>query len=195
MLADSLDVVGAVGDGRSLLKLAELLKPDVVLLDISLPQLNGFDAARQLAQVSPGSKIVFVTCHAEPTYVCEAFRAGAAGYVFKTAASTDLIAAVTAVVNGKRYLSPGLEVRHADLLAGDQPVPQPGKLADTLTSRQREILQLVAEGRTVREIGKILYISRKTVEYHKASLMRSLDLHTTAELTRYALEHGIVGPA
>nr|WP_293184091.1 response regulator transcription factor [Nannocystis sp.] len=195
LLADDLDVVDAVEDGRALLQAAERWKPDVVLLDITLPLLNGFDAARQLACISPASKIVFVTCHAESTYVHEAFRAGASGYVLKTAASTDLLAAVTAVLNGERYLSPGLAARHADLLAGDQPVPQPGELADRLTPRQREVLQLVAEGRTAREIAVVLTLSRKTVEFHKASIMRLLGLRTIAELTRYALEHGILGPS
>jgi DNA-binding NarL/FixJ family response regulator len=194
LLADSLEVVDAVEDGRALLQAAERWQPDVVLLDITMPLLNGFDAARQLARISPGSKIVFVTCHAEPTYVREAFRAGAAGYVLKTAAATDLLAATTEVLSGHRYLSPGLAARHADLLAGDQRVAQPGQLADTLTSRQREVLQMVAEGRTAREIAGILTLSRKTVEFHKASIMRLLGLRTTAELTRYALEHGIVGP-
>ena len=195
LLAGSLDVVGALEDGRALLLAAEQLKPDVVLLDITMPQLNGFDAARQLARVSPASKVVFVTIHADPAYVREAFRAGATGYVVKTAACADLLAAVTAVLSGQRYLSPELTAAHADLLTGDQAGPQPGKLSDTLTSRQREVLQLVAEGRTAREIAGILNISRKTVEFHKASIMRLLGLRTTAELTRYALEHGIVGPA
>jgi len=195
LLADTLDVVGAVEDGRALVLAAERLKPDVVLLDITLPQLNGFDAARQLARVSPASKVVFVTIHADPAYVREAFRAGAAGYVVKTAACADLLAAVTAVLEGRRYLSPTLAAAHADLLAGDPSAPpQPGKLSDTLTSRQREVLQLVAEGRTAREIAGVLNISRKTVEFHKSSIMRLLGLRTTAELTRYALEHGIVGP-
>ena len=136
-----------------------------------------------------------MTIHADPAYVREAFRAGASGYVVKTAACADLLAAVTAVLEGRRYLSPELAAAHADLLVGDPTAPQPGKLSDTLTSRQREVLQLVAEGRTAREIAAVLNISRKTVEFHKSSIMRLLGLRTTAELTRYALEHGIVGPA
>jgi len=195
LLASSLDVVGALEDGRALLQAAERLKPDVVLMDITLPQLNGFDAARQLARVSPNSKVVFVTIHADPAYVREAFRTGASGYVVKTAACADLLAAVTAVLGGRRYLSPALSAAHSDLLVGDPKAPQPGKLSDTLTARQREVLQLVAEGRTAREIAAVLNISRKTVEFHKSSIMRLLALRTTAELTRYALEHGIVGPA
>ena len=195
LLADTLDVVGAVEDGRALLQAAEQLQPDVVLLDITLPQLNGFDAARQLARVSPACKVVFVTIHADPAYVREAFRAGATGYVVKTAACVDLLAAVTAVLKGQRYLSPQLAPLHADLLSADPAAAQPGKLSDTLTSRQREVLQLVAEGRTAREIAGVLNISRKTVEFHKSSIMRLLGLRTTAELTRYALERGIVGPA
>lgn len=195
LLAGSLDVVGALEDGRALLQAAEQLRPDVVLMDITLPQLNGLDATRQLARVSPNSKVVFVTIHADPAYVREAFRAGASGYVVKTAACADLLAAVTAVLNGRRYVSPELAAAHTDLVVGDPKAAQPGKLSDTLTSRQREVLQLVAEGRTAREIAVILNISRKTVEFHKSSIMRLLGLRTTAELTRYALEHGIVGPA
>jgi DNA-binding NarL/FixJ family response regulator len=195
LLAGSLDVVGALADGRALLQVAEQLQPDLVLMDITLPQLNGLDATRQLARVSPNSKVVFVTIHADPAYVREAFRAGASGYVVKTAACADLLAAVAEVLQGRRYLSPEVAAANSDLLVGDPRSPQPGKLSDTLTSRQREVLQLVAEGRTAREIAAVLTISRKTVEFHKASIMRLLGLHTTAELTRYALEHGIVGPA
>jgi DNA-binding NarL/FixJ family response regulator len=195
LLEDRLDVVGAVEDGRALVVAAERLRPDVVLLDITMPQLNGFDAARQLGRVSPDSRVIFVTIHADPAYVREAFRAGASGYVVKTAACADLLIAVTTVLKGGRYLSPELAAANADLLTDGQQAPQPGKLSDSLTSRQREVLQLVAEGRTAREIAGILNISRKTAEFHKSSIMRLLELRTTAELTRYALEHGIVGPA
>ena len=190
LLAGSLDIVEAVEDGRALVQAVEQLKPDVVLLDISMPKLNGFDAARQLARVSPTSKIVFVTIHADPTYVREAFRAGATAYVIKTDAFADLLLAVTAALNGQRYLSPKLAVAHAGLLAGEHVAP--GPLSDPLTVRQREVLQLVAEGHTAREIARSLNISPKTVEFHKASLTRVLGLSTTAELTRYALAHGIV---
>lgn len=193
LLAENLDVLDAVEDGRALLQAAERLQPDAILLDISMPQLNGLDAARQLARVSPRSKLVFVTMHADPAYVHEAFRAGASGYVVKSSASGDLVAAVRAVLAGSRYLSPALLDEHRELLAETLPPSAPGKLSDTLTGRQREVLQLVAEGRTAKEIAAVLTISRKTVEFHKSSVMRLLGLRTTAELTRYALDHGIIG--
>jgi DNA-binding NarL/FixJ family response regulator len=193
LLADDVDVVETVEDGRSLLAAAERLQPDVILLDISMPLLNGLDAARQLAQVSPGSKLIFVTMHADPAYVRQAFRAGARGYVIKSAVSSQLVTAIEEVVAGRRYISPIPGAELTDLLS-EEPAPKgaPGELSDNLTPRQREILQLVAEGRTAREIAVVLAISRKTVEFHKASIMRLLGLRTTAELTRYALAHGII---
>lgn len=195
LLAGELDVVGAVEDGRALLTAAERLKPDVILLDISMPLLNGLDAARQLAQVSPNSKLVFVTMHADPAYVRQAFRAGASGYVVKSSASSHLIEAIQEVAAGRRYISPIPGAELSDLLSGDPKAGAAGELSDALTARQREILQLVAEGRTAREIAGVLGISRKTVEFHKASIMRLLRLHTTAELTRYAMAHGIIASA
>lgn len=197
LLADVVDVVEAVEDGRALLVAAERLQPDVIVLDISMPLLNGLDAARQLARVSPGSKLVFVTMHADPAYVRQAFRAGARAYVVKSAVSSQLVAAIEAVMSGRRYLSPIAGATLEELLSDEPaapgaPAPLQGELADDLTPRQREILQLVAEGRTAREIAVVLAISRKTVEFHKASIMRLLGLRTTAELTRYALAHGII---
>ena len=196
LLAGELDVVGAVEDGRALLSEAERLRPDVILLDISMPLLNGLDAARQLASLSPASKLIFVTMHADPAYVRQAFHAGAKGYVVKSSASVELTAAIQEVLAGRRYISPlpGEDLR--ELLSGEMGASQgPSELADVLTPRQREILQLVAEGRTAREIAALLTISRKTVEFHKASIMRLLGLRTTAELTRYALSRGIIGGA
>ncbi len=190
LLESDVDVVETVEDGRALVASAERLRPDVILLDISMPLLNGLDAARQLAQVSPDSKLIFVTMHADPAYVRQAFRAGARGYVVKSSASAALVAAVRAVVAGRRHISPA-SPELADLLVEGSPVEAPGA-AEVLTPRQREILQLVAEGRTAREIAAVLGISRKTVEFHKASIMRLLALRTTAELTRYALARGII---
>lgn len=186
LLAAELEIVGAVADGRALVTAAEQCQPDVVLVDVTMPLLNGFDAARQLQRVCPRGRIIFVTVHAEPDYVQEAFRAGAHGYVAKTAASSELLLAVRQVLAGGTFVSPGLVYE-----------PRPGGLEEgpvggELSSRQREVLQLVAEGRPAREIGDILGISRKTVEFHKARLMRVLGLRTVAELTRYAVEHGLL---
>lgn len=187
LLGERVEVVGSVGDGRSLLAVVEETRPDVVLLDISMPQLNGFDAAQQLRKAAPNTKVIFVTMHEDPAYVQAALRAGASGYVVKSAASAELLAAIDAAVVGGKYVSP-------QLAAADD--GQGRGLADGgLTTRQREVLQLVAEGRTAREIAEVLSVSRKTVEFHKASIMRQLGLRTTAELTRYALDHGLLGPS
>ncbi len=191
LLEGELDIVETVEDGRALVAAAERHKPDVILLDISMPLLNGLDAARQLAQVSPASKLLFVTMHADPAYVRRAFNAGASGYVVKSSASSELTAAIAAILAGQRYISPLPGVDLADLLSGEAP-PESGEPSEVLTPRQREILQLVAEGRTAREIAVVLAISRKTVEFHKASIMRLLRLRTTAELTRYAMARGII---
>ena len=183
LLGEHVEVVGTVGDGRSLLAAVDELRPDVVLLDISMPQLNGLDAAQQLRRTAPGVRVIFVTMHADPDYVQAAMRTGASGYVVKSAASTELLAAIAAAMKGAIHVSP----QFADVVAGP-------RAADPLTQRQREVLQLVAEGRTAREIAEILGVSRKTVEFHKSSIMRLLALRSTAELTRYALDHGLLGP-
>jgi DNA-binding NarL/FixJ family response regulator len=188
LLAEEFEVVDAVEDGRALLLAAERLRPDVIILDISMPKLNGLDAARQLVRLCPASRLLFVTIHADPAYVQAAFEAGGHGYVVKSEAAAQVVAAVRTVMAGQRYLAP--------TTASDPRTPPPvaggAALHDGLTARQREILQLVAEGRTAREIGTILTISRKTVEFHKSSIMRLLDLRTTADLTRYALARGII---
>jgi DNA-binding NarL/FixJ family response regulator len=183
------EVVGAVEDGRALLESAIRLRPDLILLDISMPLLNGIDAARQLKKTLPDVKLVFVTMHADPAYVTEAFKAGASAYLLKRSAARELDQAIDSVLKGQyfvtalltRELVTSLSEDHATLFAKRQ----------DLTPRQREVLQLVAEGRTIKEIGALLNISPKTVEFHKAQIMFHLDLHTTAELTKYALAHGL----
>lgn len=179
LLADEFEVLQLVEDGRALVQAAEALRPDLILVDISLPLLNGLEAARQLARLQPRSRIIFVTVHNDPAYVNAAFAAGADGYVTKAEAASGLVAAMREVLAGKRRVPPGIELTDAAPVA--------------LTGRQREILQLVAEGRTARQIGEILSISPKTVEFHKASIMRLLSLRSTADLTRYALAHGLIG--
>ena len=154
-----------------------------------MPLLNGIDAARQLKKTLPDVKLVFVTMHADPAYVTEAFKAGASAYLLKRSAARELDQAIDSVLKGQyfvtalltRELVTSLSEDHATLFAKRQ----------ELTPRQREVLQLVAEGRTIKEIGALLNISPKTVEFHKAQIMFHLDLHTTAELTKYALAHGL----
>jgi DNA-binding NarL/FixJ family response regulator len=191
ILEPECDVVGAVEDGRALLAAAEQLKPDIILLDISMPLLNGVEAARRLRTAVPGARLIFVTMHADATYVAEALRAGGSGYVLKRCASLELLDAIHEVLSGRAYVTPLIR---KDVLDGS-----PGWSADSaeasgeLTDRQREVVQLVAEGHQIKEIAAILNISSKTVAFHKANVMRRLGIRSTAELTKYALEHGISG--
>jgi len=190
ILEEEFDLVGAAENGREAVRMAVDLKPDVILLDISMPLLNGIDVARQLTKTAEAVKIIFITMHSDSDYVSEAFRVGASGYLLKRSAASELVTAVHEVMKGRFYVTP-LVTREAlsPLFNGESP---PRKLSSTLTSRQREVLQLVAEGRAVKEIAGILQVSAKTVEFHKAALMDRLDIHTTAELTRYAIEHGLI---
>ncbi|MBX3238140.1 MAG: response regulator transcription factor [Nitrospiraceae bacterium] len=184
------EVVGSVEDGRSLLEAAMRLRPDLILLDISMPLLNGIDAARQLHKLAPEVKLIFVTMHADPAYISEAFKAGASAYLLKRSAARELESAIDAVMKGQYYVTSlltrdlvtSLTQDGANMLAQRQ----------ELTPRQREVLQLVAEGRTIKETAALLNISPKTVEFHKAQIMSQLNLHTTAELTKYALSHGLI---
>ena len=190
MLEPEFELVGSVEDGPARLAAAESLSPAVVLLDISMRVLNGIDAARRLRKLLPSAKLIFLTMHADPDYVAEAFRAGAMGYLLKRAAASELLTAIREVLKGNHYVSP-LVTRKALESLISQPKPR-GKFSDRLTPRQREVLQLVAEGRTRKEIASILNISVKTVEFHKATLMRELNLGSAADFTRYAIEHGII---
>ena len=177
-------------NGRELVRLSEELEPDVALVDISMPLLNGIDATRQLLKTVPQTKVIFVTMHADADYVAEAFRSGASGYVLKRSAATELVNAIREVMKGRYYVTPLVTRQALSPLFGG--AVEPSKLTNTLTSRQREVLQLVAEGRSVKEIASILKLSAKTIEFHKSALMERLDIHTTAELTRYAIGHGLV---
>jgi DNA-binding NarL/FixJ family response regulator len=189
LLENDFELVGTAEDGRALLAKAEELKPDVVLLDISMPLLNGIDAARQLSRKAPRMKIIFLTMHADAAYVTAAFRAGASGYLLKRSAAGELVRAIREVLNGCYYVTPLVT---KDVL---KPLLTPGparRQRFTLTVRQREVLQLVAEGRSMKEIASILHVSVKTVEFHKSRIAQVLGLRTTAEMTRYALENGII---
>lgn len=190
LLEDDCEIVGTAEDGRALVEAAQRLKPDIVLLDISMPLLNGLDAARQIRKLCPETKLVFLTMHASPTYAAEAFEVGASGYLLKRAAASELSQAIQAVLRGQHYLTPlitkdVLESAFSPRQGADR---RPGA---KLTSRQREVLQLIAEGRGTKEIATILNVSVKTVEFHKWRIMEHLDLHSTAELTKYALTHGL----
>jgi DNA-binding NarL/FixJ family response regulator len=192
ILEPEFELVGSVEDGQALLMAARKLKPDVILLDISMPLLNGIDAAVQLRRMLPFAKLIFVTMHADPDYVTEAFRSGASGYLLKRAAASELLTAVREVLRGNHYVSPLVTRNTLSCLIGSPSTA--GKLSHNLTPRQREVLQLVAEGRSRKEVAEILHISVKTVEFHKASLTRELQLKTPSDFTRYAIEHGMITP-
>ena len=189
LLEEHCQVVGSVEDGRSLLDAAKRLRPDIVVLDISMPQLNGLDAARHLRKIVPHARLIFVTVHADPDYVNQAFKAGASAYLLKRSAGSELASAIEAVQNGNYYVT-SLIAKDLVQSAISETEPNSGR-QNHLPVRQREILQLVAEGRTLKEIASTLGLSPKTVEYHKSKLMEQLGLHTTAELTKYALAHGL----
>ena len=190
LLEDRCEIVGVAEDVRTLLRMAQELQPDIVTLDISMPQLNGVDAARKLKKILPRIKLIFVTMHADQAYVNEAFKAGAAGYLLKRSAGSELLQAIQSVMDGQCYVTPLVAKSLVQsVVTGGRPAVQKEK---SLTSRQREVLQLVAEGMTVKEIASALCLSPKTVEFHKSQIMTELDLHTTAELTKYALVHGLL---
>ena len=190
LLEAECEVVGVVGDGRSLVEAASRCKPEVIVTDISLPLLNGIDAARQIKKEQPETKILFLTMHSNPAYLKEALAAGATGYLLKTSAQEELLKAVQDVVRNRIHVTSGF---------GEEIVEQferrPRSFTNSqsvLTIRQREILQLVAEGRTAKEIAGILNVSLQTVAFHKHQIMNKLGLHTTAELTKYAVQEGLV---
>lgn len=186
------EVVGTVEDGRALVEEAQKLRPDIILLDISMPLLNGLDAARQIGKLMPECKLIMLTMHASPAYAAEAFKAGVSGYLIKRSAASELKQAIQAVLRGQHYMTPLIT---KDVL--ESALHPPAGTArkrppSTLTSRQREVLQLVAEGKGTKEIASLLKISVKTVEFHKFRIMDELDLHSTAELTKYAIAEGLV---
>lgn len=191
LLERDYDLVGIVGDGRALVEAANRLQPDIIVTDISMPLLNGLDAMRQLKREGSRARFIFLTMHANPQYATEAFRAGANGYLLKQSAADEFLTAVREVLKGRTYITPLIA---EDLLADLTRGPEPESSEPQLTFRQREVLQLVAEGRTAREIADILHISVRTVESHKYDLMHQLGIKTTAELVHYAVKVGLISP-
>ena len=187
LLENDFDLVATATDGYAAVEAAERLRPDVILIDIGLPLLNGLEAARQVRRALPDTKILSVTMQTERIYVEEAFRAGGSGYVLKQAAGTELLHAIQTVLAGQRYLSPRIGIEIDKLEAH----PANRRTVGGLTARQREVLQLVAEGKSMKEIAWLLRISVRTVEFHKQSLFQDLGIRTTAELIRYALDQKI----
>jgi DNA-binding NarL/FixJ family response regulator len=192
LLSADFDIVGAVQNGRELVSAAEKLRPDVIVADISMPMLNGIEAVVQIQKSCPKIKVVFLTMHPDTAYAVSAFKAGASGYVLKHSAPDELVTAIREALKGRTYVTPLIAGK---LLNAYQSGAHSGTdAALSLTSRQREVLQLVAEGRSVKEIAAILNISTKTVEYHKYRMMEDLGIKTTADLIRYAVKEGISEP-
>lgn len=186
------EIVAEGSDGREAIELAEQHRPDLVLLDIWMPNLSGIDALPQILKVSPRSRVVIMSQHETSSYVQTALRNGACGYIIKTAASQELITALRAAANGKGYLSP--EVAHSVVESFREPSIRPSSPLDALTGREREILQLIAEGFSSKEVAERLAISVRTVESHRSAVMGKLDVHKVAGLVRVAIREGLIAP-
>jgi len=192
ILAEDYTIVGLVEDGRALIQSAQKLEPDVIVLDISMPLLNGLEAARQLTKLLPRTKFIFLTMHTDPAYATQAFDAGASGFLLKRSAAEELTQAIQAVLKDQFYVTPVIAKDFLLSVKNMSPIAQSSPPIHTLTPRQREVLQLVAEGKSIKEAASILNISNKTVEFHKSRIMQELHVHTTAELTKYALAQGVI---
>ena len=182
-----MEIVGQAGNGREAVELAEKLHPDVVVMDVAMPELNGTEATRRLAASMPRTRVLALSMHKDSVYVREILRAGARGYLLKDSGDTDLVAAVRAIAKGEGYISPA--VSDAVLTDYRKHVTDP---LDLLTGREREVLQAIAEGKTNKEIATILNLSVYTVEAHRGRIMEKLNLHSTGELVRFALRNGLI---
>jgi DNA-binding NarL/FixJ family response regulator len=189
LLPPEMELVAAVANGKELLEAAQRLQPDLIVADVTMPELGGLDALRTLRDEGVEARVVILTVHAEPTLATEAVRAGALGYVVKHAAGDELQQALRSAAAGRTYLSPLVSGEVLRRLAQGERTP-----ADMLTPRQREVLRLLAEGRRVKEIAAELGLSVRTVETHKYELMRLLDIDNTVDLVKFAIRHGIVVP-
>jgi DNA-binding NarL/FixJ family response regulator len=183
------ELVGIVEDGQALLEAVQRQRPDLVVLDVSMPGLNGIDAAAQLRKNDPNLKIVFLTMHRDVLYVKRAFENGASGYVLKHSAPAELITAMREALQGRTYVTPSLINDASEILSSGSLSRRTSSIR--LTPRRREILQLVAEGRSAKEVASILNISSRTVEYHKYRIMDDFNLRTTADVIQFALRHGL----
>ncbi len=187
--AEGFQIVGTAPDGREAVRLAAELRPDFAVLDLGMPHLNGLDAARAVIRSTPETRVIILTMHTEGPYVIEALRAGVRGYVLKTQATAHLVQAIREVGEGAVYLSPGISRGVVDaFLSKSAPPPDP------LTPREREVLQLITEGKSSKEVAAALDISVRTAEAHRANIMQKLDIHETAGLVRYAIRRGLIVP-
>jgi DNA-binding NarL/FixJ family response regulator len=191
LLQADFDVVGTVSDGRALIKAAAELKPELVIVDIGMPLLNGLDAADQLKELHPDIKVIFLTQNREPRYAVEAFRRKASGYLLKDSAASELTTAIREALRGRSYVSPVIAKGMHDHVLNQEP-GDPG--LRELSPREREVLQLLAEGKSMKEVAAVLEISPRTVEFHKYRVMELLGVKTNAELVQYAIKHGLIAP-
>ncbi|HEY1213311.1 MAG TPA: response regulator transcription factor [Bryobacteraceae bacterium] len=192
LLENQHHVIGSAVDGQSLVREALRLRPEMVILDVTMPVLNGIDAAREIRKALPKTKLVFISMHSNPVYVRKAIEAGGVAYVLKSGASEELLNAIRIARNGGRYFSPAL-----DQSIVTEVTERPDQASQTvleLTGRQRQILQLIVEGKQNKEIADALYISVRTVEFHRARLMSRLGARSVADLTRFAVQEGIIAP-
>jgi DNA-binding NarL/FixJ family response regulator len=195
LLEHEFQLCGRVADGRALVRAVEKDKPDVALVDIALPLLNGLDACRQIRKTSPEVKLLILTMHSEQYFVTEAFRAGVSGYVLKQSVAEELVFAIKEVMKGRLYVSPSVAENLVEQALNPGDVKPSGGLqagSDKLSSRQREVLQLIAEGQSTKEIASTLNVSIKTIEFHKTRIMKLLGVHSTAELTKHAISIGLI---
>lgn len=186
-------IVGVADNGDALVREAARTNPDLVVLDVSMPILNGIDAAREIRKVRPRVKLVFISMHSNAIYVRKAMEVGASGYVLKSGASEELLTAIEQARQGHIYFSPGLSHNVVEEIKG-RSIKTSRRLLD-LTTRQRQILQMIAEGKQNKEIAAILFVSVRTVEFHRSRLMTKLGAHTVAELTRFAIQEGLIAPS
>lgn len=189
LLEPEATVVGRATDGRALVQAALELRPDVVVTDISMPELNGLEAGRQIRQALPGTRLIVLTVHEDPALAAEAFRAGANGFVVKSSAASELLQAIRDALAGRRYLTPRIAGGDVRALPAEA---APGSPVERLSPREREVLQLLAEGRSMKEIGARLGITTRTVAFHKYRLMDKLAVRSTAELVQVAARHRVV---
>ena len=186
------EVVGGAADGREAIECVERLTPDIVLMDLSMPRMDGMEAIRQIKSRCPDTKILVLTVHKNEEYIRATFQAGADGYVLKYVSHADLVSAIRTVMEGAPYLSPAVSQVVLEGYLGGMDTLKPASSWEMLTPREREILKLIAEGYKNREIAELLCISPKTVATHRANIMKKVDLHTAAALTAYALERGLI---
>jgi len=191
LLTSEFDLIGVVEDGRAMVEAAKVLKPDVIVADITMPHLNGIEALEEIRKFDQVVQIVFLTMHRDVAYANRAIEAGALGFVLKHSAPEELVLAVRAAATGRMFITPDLA---GEMLQARKRPPEAQDPVATLTLRQREILRLLVDGLTTREIGSRLHISARTVEDHKYRMSESLKLKSTAELIHFAIKHGIVGP-